>query len=690
MAKGRIEGSDPMAEREIVKTSCPRDCYDGCGIAVVKRGGRIARVLGDPDHPVSRGALCGKCAIAYNGVWLDPGARLLHPMRRTGAKGRGRFERIPWDEALAETAGRLKDIAAEHGADSILHTHYTGTCSSIANAFPGRFFARLGATEAEPDSICNNAGHAAWGYVFGDSHTGFDPRTARESSCIVVWGANPSHSAPHAHKHWLKESPARVIAIDPVRHETARDADLHLRLLPGSDAALAFGMCHVARRDGLLDHGYIRDRVLGYDEVEADIQAATPAWTADKTGLAVADIEEAARAYAAGPSLLWLGQGLQRQRTGGNIFRACAMLPAFTGNIGKPGAGFYYLNDGSGIIARKGAAPVRTEPGDGGAAGPRISQMDVPAALNDPGRFRAYMAWNCNPVASNPDQARMRSGLAREDLFTVVVDCFPTDTADYADIVLPAASFLEFDDLTCSYFNLTVGAQAKCAEPMGESLPNQEIFRRLATAMGYEEAFLHRDDASMLDEALAGMGLGIAFDELKEKGWVWGSDEPLVLWAEGVFPTPSGRIEIACPRAEADGHPRTPRAVADPPPRDGRLRLLSPAGKWLMNSSYGNDPRIRELMGEPAVAIHPDDAARLDVADGQRVVLANDAGELAMTAVVSDIVPAGALLADKSRWPRGEGGHNVNLLHIPRKTDMGESTSVHGVEVTVSRSPAIR
>jgi len=675
-----------MSEREIVKTTCPRDCYDGCGIAVVKRDGKITKVLGDPDHPTARGALCGKCAVAYNGVWLDPEARLLHPMRRTGEKGSGQFERISWDEALATIADKLKAISADHGAESILHTHYTGTCSAIANTFPGRFFSRLGATEAEPDSICNNAGHAAWGYVFGDSHTGFDPRTAKDSACVVVWGANPSASAPHVHKHWLKETPAKVIVIDPVRHDTAADADLHLQLRPGSDAALAFGLMHVARRDGLLDHDYIARSVLGYDELEAAIEAATPAWTAGKTGLSEAEIEEAATLYARGPSLLWLGQGLQRQPQGGNIFRACAMLPALTGNIGKPGAGFYYLNSGGGIIARKGAAPTYEPPSDDGKpAAPSISQMDVPAALNDPDRFHAYMVWNCNPVASNPAQAQMRSGLARDDLFTVVVDCFPTDTAAYADIVLPAASFLEFDDLSGSYFHLTVGAQVKCAEPMGESLPNQEIFRRLSRAMGFEDGFLYRDDHEMLDKMLAGMGIGLTFDELKEKGWAWGTPEPLILWSEGTFPTPSGRIELASDRAEADGHPRTPQPTADAPPSEGRLRLLSPAGKWLMNSSYGNDPRIQELMGAPTVAIHPDDAKRLGIEDGQQVTLKNDAGTLTMAAVISDIIPAGSLLTDKSRWPNAENAHaNVNLLHIPQKTDMGESTSVHGVEVEIS------
>ena len=595
------------------------------------------------------------------------GSEAAAPAAAHGTQGRRAFAPLSWDDALAEIAERLKAIRDGAGPEAILHTHYTGTCSALANGFPSRFFARLGATEAIPDSICNDAGHAALGYVFGESHMGFDPRTAKDSACIVVWGANPSHSAPHAHKHWLRESPARVVVIDPVRHDTAREADLHLQLRPGSDAALAFGMCHIARRDGLLDLDAIRDRVLGYDAVEADIAAATPEWTAARTGLAAADIEEAARGLRRRPSLLWLGQGLQRQPAGGNVFRACAMLPALTGNIGRPGAGFHYLNDTGGIAARKGAAPAWR--GANGGGGPAISQMDVPGALNDPDRFAAYMVWNCNPLASNPDQTRMRSGLAREDLFTVVVDCFPTDTADYADIVLPAASFLEFDDLNASYFHLIVGAQAKCAEPMGESLPNQEIFRRLAAAMGFEDPALHRDDASMLDGMLADMGLGLTFEELKAKGWVRASEEPLVLWSEGVFPTPSGRIEIASERAQADGHPLTPQPLADAPPQEGRLRLLSPAGRWLMNSSYGNDPRIRELMGAPAVAIHPEDARRLGVADGERVALANEAGRLAMTAVVSDIVPAGTLLADKE--PLAARGRRRQRQYPPHSAQDG-------------------
>ncbi|MCE2520349.1 MAG: molybdopterin-dependent oxidoreductase [Alphaproteobacteria bacterium] len=668
-----------MTERDIIRTSCPRDCYDGCGIAVVRRNGKITRVLGDPDHPVSRGSLCGKCAIAYNGVWLDRDSRLLHPLRRTGPKGSGLFERVSWEEALGTIASHLDTIIAENDAASILHTHYTGTCSALANAFPERFFNRIGATEAIPDSICNNAGHQALHYALGSSVTGFDPATARDSACIVVWGANPAHSAPHAHKHWLKESRAKVVVIDPVRHLTASQADMHLQVNPGSDAVLAFGLCHIARRDGLLDDTWIASHVKGYHEVEETIAAADPESTSRATGVPVSLIEEAAHLYATGPSLLWLGQGLQRQFRGGNIFRACAMLPALTGNISRPGTGIFYLNSTLDIMARKGATPPLPV---ARATGPSISQMDVPAALDTTDRFRAYMVWNCNPLASNPAQKVLARALTREDLFTVVVDCFQTDTTRYADIVLPAASFLEFDDVNASYFHLLLAAQVQCAEPMGESLPNQEIFRRLARAMGLEDAELHCTDRELIDEVLE--GTGVSWEELKTRGWAAASDEPLVLWPGGRFATPSGKIEIASASAEADGHPRVPEAVADPPPEDGRFRLLSPAGRWLMNSSYGNDPRIGELLGSPTVTLHPDDAATCGVSTGDEVSLSNDAGSLTLIAVVSDAVPSGVLLTDKSRWP-GPGGTNINSLHIPRKSDMGESTCVHGVEVTLTR-----
>src|ERR1700687_5970570 len=255
------------SEKTIIRTTCPRDCYDACGIAVVKRGDVITKVLGDPDHPVSRGALCGKCALAYNGAWRDATQRLGQPLKRIGPKGEGRFTPVNWENALTDIAPRLKRLVDGPGAATIFHTHCTGTCSKIAVSFPMRFFNRLGASEVEPDSICNLAGHVALDLVFGSSYTGFDPRTARDAACILVWGANPSVLAPHAHKHWLAESPARKIVIDPVRHATAAAADLHPPPFPGSDAALAFALLHVIRREGLIDRDYLGRHALGWAEI---------------------------------------------------------------------------------------------------------------------------------------------------------------------------------------------------------------------------------------------------------------------------------------------------------------------------------------------------------------------------------------------------------------------------------------
>ncbi|HWT98627.1 MAG TPA: molybdopterin-dependent oxidoreductase, partial [Terriglobales bacterium] len=447
-----IGGSD----KTIIRTTCPRDCYDACGIAVVKRADGLVRVLGDPDHAVSRGALCGKCAIAYNGAFLDPSARLLSPLRRIGAKGEGRFAEIGWDEALAEVADRLQAILREHGPETILHGHYTGTCSLLAGGFPQRFFNRLGAGEIDPDSICNAAGHAALGYLYGTSALGFDPRTAKDAACILVWGANPSAAAPHMHKHWLKETPAKVIVVDPVRHDTAAAADLHLQLYPGSDAALAFAMLRVMRDEGLIDHAYLAANAIGWNEIEPLIEQVTLDWASEVTGVATGDIIAAARLYGSGPSLLWLGQGLQRQALGGNIFRAVGLLPAASGNIGKPGAGFCYLNGGG----RKGIDGDDIE----GPALRRnerrvVSHMDLVDCLNDHTQARGLFTWNINIAASNPQQAALHRALCREDLFHVAVDPFPTDTVDFADIVLPAASFLEFDDIVSPYFDLTLSAQ---------------------------------------------------------------------------------------------------------------------------------------------------------------------------------------------------------------------------------------
>lgn len=663
-------------------TTCPRDCYDSCSMAVTRRDGRILQVRGNPEDPVSRGKLCKKCSIAYNHEWLDPGARLTRPLRRSGAKGSGQFTEVGWDEALADIAARLQAVIREHGAATILNAHYTGTLSLLAFLFPQRFFGRLGATEVDPDTICNMAGHVALGYMFGTSLQGFDPRTVAWSQCILVWGANPAASGPHVQQHWLGEAEATVVVIDPVRTPTAAAADIHLQPWPGSDAALAYALLHVIAREGLLDEAFLAAHTVGWEEVAARLPECTPAWAEARTGVPAAQIERVAVLYGRGPSLLWLGQGLQRQTGGGNIMRACALLPAATGNFGRRGGGLLYLNWD--MAQRRIDDAWLTAAHLAGDAPPRISHMALASCLEDPARARALLVWNMNPAASSPEQARLRRALQREDLFTVVLDLFPTDTTDYADYVLPAASFLECDDLVAGYFHLALGAQVKVAEPPGEALPNSEIFRRLARAMGYAEPELHASDSELLEGLLARSGLGETFASLAAKGRLAVPAEPAVQFAELRFATPSGRIELASGRAQAAGHPRVPLPDADVRPQPGRVRLLSPASEWTLNSSFGNVAKVRTHAGASAVLLHPDDARDRGLQAGVQVRLANDCGSLTVDWQSSDALPRGVALLPKGRWPRLESGAaNVNVLNPGTRTDMGESSAVHAVEVTI-------
>lgn len=666
---------------QTIKTTCPRDCYDACGIHVVREGDVVLKVMGDPAHPVNRGTLCGKCTLAYNGVWRDPASRLSTPLRRIGKKGQGSFEPIEWDEALVEIASRLKEVLATSGGGSVIQTHYTGTFSMIGYGFPLRFFNKIGATEVDPDTVCNKAGHVALQKTFGSSMDGFDPRSAADAKCILVWGANPSASAPHAHRYWLREAPGKVIVVDPIKHPTAAEADLHLQLYPGSDAALAFAMLHVIERDGLVDHDFVRDYVEGWKDVTYLLPTCTPEWGEGATGVPAHDIVKAAHVYASGPSLLWLGQGVQRQATGGNIFRACSSLVAATGNIGKPGAGFLYLNGTSSRGLRDEYMPApHLNPGEPLS----ISHMDLAERLEDNDASRMLFCWNNNIVASCPKQTKLRKALEREDLFTVAIDLFPTDTTDYADIVLPAASFLEFDDIVVSYFNYTFSAQVKAMSPIGKSLPNHEIFRRLAAAMGYTEPELFETDESLLAAMMDQSGTGISFPELSEVGTVYIKSYPVIPFTDRQFNTRSGKIELASDVYTEEGLPFAPQPWADPRPRDGKLRLLSPASKWRMNSSYDNDGKVRKQDSLAEVHLNPVEAAKRGLDQGATVVVSSDAGELPLQVSILDEVPLGVALVHKGRWPKLDPSRaNVNVLNTGQKSDMGESSSVHSVEVEI-------
>jgi anaerobic selenocysteine-containing dehydrogenase len=669
---------------EIIKSNCPRDCYDGCGILVHLEDGKQPRVTGDPDHPVSRGKLCDKCGISYNGVWQDENARLLTPLRRTGPKGSGQFEPISWDNALSTIAQKFNGIINEKGAEAILGMQYSGTLSMLAYMFPNRLMHKLGAARVDYSTICNAAGSVAWHLLYGDGAAmGFDPRTARDASCILVWGANPSHSAPHMHKHWLKDSPARVVVIDPVRTATAAEADLHLQPRPGTDAALAFALLHALRENGSFDDSFIAEHCVGAPELETEIERCTPQWGEQQTGVPAADILRAAEIYGAGPSLLWVGQSLQRQPMGGNVMRSAGLLPALTGNIGKPGAGFYYLNYTPFLI---GGDPDYLEGAQLAAGETKIvTAMDLADRLLDPEEFKAFLVWNTNPLASCSNQQKLRQACAREDLFTVAIDCFSTDTTGYADIILPAASFLEFDDLTFSYFNLCVGAQSKVREPMGEALPNQEIFRKIARAMKIDEPALYEEDMEVIGTLLQQMGRDHDFAELQRMGHFFvNDDEPVIFYEDLQFSTPSGRIEIASEQAEAMGLPRVPHAQVDPAPAQGQFRLISPASNWRLNDSYANEPKAAKRAGPAQLILCAQDAALIGVADGAPVSVSTDIGSIQLLARIDEMVLPGTVLSYKGRWPSLEpGGQNLNFIHVGRKCDMAESTSVHGMLVSV-------
>jgi anaerobic selenocysteine-containing dehydrogenase len=359
------------------------------------------------------------------------------------------------------------------------------------------------------------------------------------------------------------------------------------------------------------------------------------------------------------------------------------MLSALKGDFAKPGAGFLFLNGGGrrGIDGDYIEAPhLRAKPKR------TASHMDLIGTLGDPKQAQALITWNVNIAASNPRQTELHRVMARDDLFHVAIDPFPTDTADFADFALPAAGFLEFDDIVSPYFHLSLSPQVKAIEPIGVSLPNQEIFRRLAKAMGFNEPELFEEDASILDTLARQTGLP-GFATLKAKGTIDLKPQPVPLFPDLKFPTPSGKIELKSARAAADGHPALPYPWADPRPESGHLRLLSPASPWLMNSSYHEDATIAEKVGPETIFLHPDDAARLGLRSGETVSVSNTTGKLAMRMEIGALVPPGVALAHKSRWPKLLPGHvNINVLNPGEKTDMAQSSAVHGIEVVVARA----
>jgi anaerobic selenocysteine-containing dehydrogenase len=695
----------PLVRDGIVRAACPHDCPDTCAMLVHVRDGRAVRVQGDPAHPVTQGFLCTKVNRYVERTYHAE--RLTVPLRRVGAKGEGRFEPASWDEALGDIARRLEEIrSGPHGPQSILPYSYAGTMGLVqGSSMDRRFFHRIGASLLAR-TICSAAGVDAWKHTYGD-RMGPTPEEAEHARLILIWGSNTLTSNPHL---WpairrARDRGARVVAIDPIRTRTAAQCDQWLPVRPGTDAALALAMMHVAFRDGHADLGYLADHTVGWEALrERVLNEWSPARAAPTVGLDEAEIEALATAYATTrPSFIRLNYGLQRHAGGGMAVRTLSLLPAVTGAWRDLGGGATLST--SGAFKLNNAALERP---DWVAPGTRtINMIRLGDALTLPDAgvggppVKALVVYNSNPGAVAPDLRSVREGLRREDLFTVVLEHFRTDTADYADWLLPATTQLEHWDVHTTYGHLYVTLNRPAIAPVGESLPNSEIFRRLAARMGLDDPAFRDDDLALIRQALDSPHptlAGITFERLMEEGWarlnVPADWRP---YADPHPNTPTGKIQILAPelaRLGLDPLPTfiPPQESAEAAPRLAErypLTLLSPPEHPFMNSTFVNVPPLERAAGEATLLLHPNEASVRGIREGDRLRTFNDRGDFFARAVVTDGVRPGVAVSYGVRWAnRSEGGRTVNDTTSQGVADMGGGALFYDNAVEVEVAPA--
>ena len=681
---------------------CPLDCPDTCGWVVTVENGRAVKLQGNREHPYTRGALCVKVNHFLEHTRLPD--RLLWPMRRTGRKGEGRFARIAWDEALGEIAERWRSIIERDGPQSIWPYYGTGTLGMIQGlAGAGRRLWNALGTSQHHLSICMTSGGFATGYTLGDNRIGMDPEGFAEARLVILWGANPLVTHHHIWKfiEAARRRGAHVVVIDPVRTRTADQADEHLALRPGTDAALALGLLHVVVARGAEDRDFIEAHTLGWEAFRARILEYPPARVSEITGLPVGRIEDLGeRLAAARPTAIRIGPGMQRHAGGGMAVRAITCIPGVTGDWRHPGGGAAY--DTRSFFKGNWAALWRDDlrpPGTRVLTMTRLGEGLL--ELGDP-PVRALLVYGSNPAASAPDQNKVRRGLAREDLFTVVIDHFQTDTADFADILLPATMQTEHADLHSSYGHAYLAWNAPAVEPPGECLSNSEIFRRVARALGVTEPSVYDGDEALARAVLDSDDLrlaGITLEALAERGWArLGEPQPWAPLAKG-FPSPSGRLEFYSARAAAAGLDPLPtytppyEAVARDPDLARRypLALIAPAGPHFLNTEFSNLPAMRDKAGPQRVLLHADDARPRGLRDGDVARVFNDRGEYLAAVEISDRVPPGIVGGAKGHWPKlNPGGTSIAATVMERDADMGRGAVFHDNRVEVERAPMTR
>jgi anaerobic selenocysteine-containing dehydrogenase len=677
-----------------VHSVCALDCPDACSLLIdIDPQNHGHRLRGNPDHPVTRGFLflCAKVA-RYLEHEYSP-ARLLHPLRRIGAKGEGRFTRISWDEALDEIAARLHAIANEHGPESILPYSYAGTCGVLNyGGMDRRFFHRLGASRLDR-TICSTAGMAGMNDALGHRYS-VEPEQFRHARLIIAWGANILGTNVHLWPFIVeaRRNGAKFYTIDPNQNRTGKLSDRHYAIHPGTDAALALAMMHVIIRDGLEDRDYIDRHTLGFEELKIRVAAWTPDRAAQLTGIPAHDIVDLAREYATTrPTALRLNYGVQRSERGAMSVRTIALLPALTGAWRDAGGGVqlstsyaFHLNRTVLEMPELQPQPTRIV---------NMSQLGAAlTTLNDP-PVKSLIVYNSNPAAIAPDQNTIRRGLRRDDLFTVVLEQIQSDTADFADIVLPATTFLEHTDLYPSYGHYYLQLARPALPAPGEARSNQQIFRALAARMGFNDdldatPFTETDD-DMIRAVLASGHPhleGITLESLEKNHFVrLNIPSPYLPFAEGNFGTPSGKCEF---RAETlDYTPPIESRHGDPVLKARfPLEMISPKGDDNMNSTLASRQENNTTNGR--ITLHPADAATRNIATSDSVRVFNDRGECTLQAAVATTVPEGVVCMRSTRWPKlAADSNNANSLTSQRLTDKGGGPSFYSCLVQVEKIP---
>jgi anaerobic selenocysteine-containing dehydrogenase len=674
------------AERASV---CPLDCPDTCSSTVTVEDDRILQIRGSRANPYTAGVICTKVARDHPD-FVHGERRLTRPMVRAGGKGEGRFEPVSWDAALDRIHAEVSAIVRAHGPEAVLPLNYAGPHGMLAGASMDlRFFHRLGATLLDRKPLCGGIRTEAWLGTFGPV-PGIRPEQAALARLIIAWGNNVTYCNLHFTPiiNQARRDGAKLVVVDPRRTRIAEQADLHLALRPGTDVILAWAVTAELERRGGLDTAFIERHVLGFDEYMARVRRVTVADAARTCGVPAAQILTLAEWYhTLSPAAINVGNGLERNQNGGSGIRAIFALPALAGKLGVPGGG---LVNGAGYAFAK--TPHRLQRPDLVPRGTRtFNIVDVGAHLTDPALappVKALFVYNHNPVIVHPDANRMRRGLEREDLFTVGIDVVMTDSLAYADVILPASSHFEHDDLYPAYGQHWLQRAEPVIGHVGESLPNTEIFRRLAARFGLDDPIFRASDAELMDEAidpadprLQGVPPSRIPTDRALPMTVGGEDAVLF---RNVFPkTPSGKVELASAYLEGKYGQRLPgyRPYESPYP----LVLISPASDRRITSTFGGSTPSD---GPPPLEMHPVDARARGLADGTRVKVWNGLGEIHLPLRVTDVVPPGIVCTWKGTWLRtSDNGQTVSALVPGHHADLSGGACYNDTRVEVATCP---